>query len=250
MSKASIRYLSWSAFLLTSPAGVRILVDPFLSGSQHGPIAPSPLSASELGGVDLVLVTHAAKDHVGDAFEVLRAGSATFGASLDVRLLGAEAGVAAERMVSMVPNSPWRIGDCTVIPVAAVHISSARFADGHYLIGQPLCYFVRLGERNCVFHGGDTAISLDFQLYGQLYMPTVAIVGIGGLHQPGRQPVVELSPSEAAMLGGMLGAATIVPCHYLPDSGAADEFTAALPNVAPQAQAAVLGLGSTLELAE
>jgi L-ascorbate metabolism protein UlaG (beta-lactamase superfamily) len=48
----------------TSPAGVRVLVDPFLTGN---PSTPEDMRRPE---ADLIVVTHGHGDHVGDVVEV------------------------------------------------------------------------------------------------------------------------------------------------------------------------------------
>src|SRR5512143_3585329 len=57
-----IRFLGLAAFEITNTQGQVILIDPCL---DDNPV--SPLKASDLERVDLVLVTHLAVDHLGDA---------------------------------------------------------------------------------------------------------------------------------------------------------------------------------------
>lgn len=248
-SRATIEYLSWSAFLLTSPEGVRVLIDPWISGSPESNVPAAKRSVAELAeGVDLMLLTHAANDHRGQAFAILSAGQAILGASIDVRILAAEAGIAAHRMVSMVPNSPYVIRDVTVIPVEAKHLSSSQLANGQWLIGQPLSYFVQFTGSGCVFHSGDTAISLDLGLYAELYKPTVGLLAIGGLIHGTRQPVIEMSPKEAALTARMMSLRAVVPCHYAPDERLQSEFVECVRQHAPGAEPVVLAPGASYDI--
>ena len=59
-----IRFLGVAAFEITSSSGSVTLVDPYLNN------AVSPLRTSDLNRVDLVLVTHGAPDHLGNAVEI------------------------------------------------------------------------------------------------------------------------------------------------------------------------------------
>ena len=63
----SIRFLGTAAFLVTTTSGARVLIDPYLDGN---PV--SPIRVADLEEPDLLLVTHAAIDHLGDAEAILR----------------------------------------------------------------------------------------------------------------------------------------------------------------------------------
>ena len=267
-NRVLIQYIGWSGFLLNSPQGVRVLVDPFLVGSTRGPIPPSPFAIDQLHDVDLVLVTHNGWDHLGQSFDIIRDGGALLGAGQEILMLAKEYGrlfdhqraeyragfLRPDRLLGMVPGTAWKLKDVTVIPVRALHSSSVTLADGRTVIGNPLSYFIRLGEQHCVFHGGDTAIMMDHKLYGDLYRPQTAIVTIGGV--PDRNPTwnlggnlhVHLPPNEAAMMVRFLGATRAIPCHYLEGTGAETEFVAALKKEAPAADPAVMTPGEVLLL--
>ena len=58
----SIRFLGIAAFEITNSQDQVILIDPFL---DDNPV--SPVKVADLERVDLVLVTHLADDHLGDA---------------------------------------------------------------------------------------------------------------------------------------------------------------------------------------
>jgi L-ascorbate metabolism protein UlaG (beta-lactamase superfamily) len=246
----TLEYLSWSSFRLVSDEGVRIVIDPFIKGSPASGIPPATESRESISDADLMLVTHAAKDHLGQAFELLHMGEAILGASLDVRLLAASDGIAQERMVSMVPNSPFVMKDVTVIPTLSKHISSAIHENGQWIFGMPLSFFIQFAGGQCVFHAGDTAISLDLGLYGDLYRPTVGLFGIGGQIHPGRQAVVEMSPKEAAISARMMGAAVAIPCHFAPDDELELSFQNAVAEHAPGVRATILRVGDSIELSD
>jgi L-ascorbate metabolism protein UlaG (beta-lactamase superfamily) len=61
----TLRYLGWSAFEMTLEDGRRLLLDPLLDGVAEEGVPPSPAKLEEFDGVDAVLVTHIATDHVG-----------------------------------------------------------------------------------------------------------------------------------------------------------------------------------------
>ena len=64
--KTELLWLGQAGFVIKSPGGKTIVVDPWISG---GPKAPAQFKGNlgALGKVDLLLVTHAHADHIGDA---------------------------------------------------------------------------------------------------------------------------------------------------------------------------------------
>ena len=65
-AKAEIEWLGQAGFRIRTPGGKLILIDPWISG---GPKAPAKYKGNleALGKIDLLLVTHAHVDHIGDA---------------------------------------------------------------------------------------------------------------------------------------------------------------------------------------
>src|ERR687891_2252776 len=66
-----ITWLGHGTFLLTTPGGKRILIDPWLSTNPA-----CPASHKKIDTLDLILVTHGHFDHVEDAVAVARAANA------------------------------------------------------------------------------------------------------------------------------------------------------------------------------
>src|SRR3989344_2913613 len=66
----TVQWLGHAAFKLTSVSGKVILIDPYLTQNPKAPEKYKDLTA--LGKVDLILVTHAHADHVGDAPELAK----------------------------------------------------------------------------------------------------------------------------------------------------------------------------------
>jgi L-ascorbate metabolism protein UlaG (beta-lactamase superfamily) len=64
--KTELLWLGQASFRIKSPGGKIIVIDPWVTG---GPKAPAPYKTdlAALGKVDVLLVTHAHVDHIGDA---------------------------------------------------------------------------------------------------------------------------------------------------------------------------------------
>lgn len=66
-SLTRIRFLGVAAYEVITRDGRRILLDPFLNGNPA-----SPVKAEDFDQVDLIIVTHAAMDHLGDTDIIAR----------------------------------------------------------------------------------------------------------------------------------------------------------------------------------
>ena len=62
-----VTWLGHATFLLTSPQGLRVLVDPFLTNNPSCPAA-----SKRVGPIDVMLITHGHSDHCEDAVAIGR----------------------------------------------------------------------------------------------------------------------------------------------------------------------------------
>ncbi len=235
-----IRYFGWTAFELVTEKGTRVLVDPMLAGNSEYGIAPSPAPLEYFDGVQLVLVTHTAADHVGQAFEIMQRSKAYLVCDGATRFRAAEeAGISEKRIYPMVSGIQYEFGEVAVKALPAQHVSVARTRTGH-ISSQPLSYLISLSTGEKVFFAGDTSIHGDLKLYGELYRPQVAMLGVGGVEIKG-QSATELYPYEAALAAKWLGVKLAIPMHYRLKEG--DEFIAELQKQAPAVKGLVMKPG-------
>jgi len=226
----NIRYLGWTAVEITTQQGTRILLDPMLEGRPEDGIAPSPVPAKDLYGVDFILVTHAAGDHVGQTFDIMQHSDAILVCDAATKILADEAGgIPEERMYRMVSGVQFAFDDFTVKALPARHLSLGKTKDG-FVSAQPLSYIIGASSGERIFFGGDTSIHSDIKLYGELYRPHVAMLGVGGVDVHG-QSLTELYPNEAALAAKWLNVSVAIPMHYRFDEG--DAFVSELRKQAP-----------------
>lgn len=218
-----LRYLGFSGFEIVSPGGYRIVVDPFLSGSTDHGIPPSPVPLDELAGTDLILVSHGAFDHLGQAVEIARAGSAILGCGPDVRLHALARGLPEERIAYLLSGCTLAIEGQVKIKALDVRHISLFESEGRWLSGQPLSFMIQPAGGPTIYHTGDTSLFSDLKLFGELHRPEVALICVGGVRSHGFE-IIPLPPDEAALAVEWLRARVAVPMHYRPDSDAPDRF--------------------------
>jgi L-ascorbate metabolism protein UlaG (beta-lactamase superfamily) len=242
-----LRFLGVASFEATGPFG-RVLFDPFLTGNPVAPVGPDELAAP-----DVIVVSHAAYDHMADAGPIARRTGAPVICGADVAELLAEQGVPASQLRPTIWGIRIQVGPLVIAPVECHHWSSARLADGRIVTGTPLGFVVTVAPDCRIYHYGDSAIFSDLRLIGELHQPTVGLLGCTqpwSLVGPGAGQVLtgEMSPREAALAAEMLGVSLAVACHY-EDPGHPDVtgFCAAVgqADTTGQRQALALAPGQT-----
>jgi len=73
-------------------------------------------------------------------------------------------------------------------------------------LGEPVGFVLELENGYRLYHAGDTAVTSDMRLTGELYRPDLAMLPIGGHYTMG--------PREAAQAVELLGVKDVVPIHY------------------------------------
>lgn len=188
-----LTFLGHSAFLL-SDGGCTIAIDPFLTGN--------PLASMKAGDVQCthVALTHGHEDHFGDTVEIARANGATVIAAFEITNYVVEQG--HEQVEPGNPGGRIDLGEGRWVAFTqAFHSSSIG---GRYM-GMPCGLMLHVGGTT-VYHAGDTGLFGDMKLLGELYAPSVAILPVGDRFTMG--------PEHASMAADLVGASTVVPCHY------------------------------------
>jgi len=195
----SITWLGHATFLLVSPAGKRIVFDPWMTGNPT-----SPESAKKLGTLDLLLITHGHNDHTGDAVALGRSSGARVVAPFELAVWLGKKGL--QNVTGMNPGGTLSVLDLSITMVPALHSSSVE-DDGQVIYtGVATGYVVTFENRQTIYFAGDTAIFGDMKLIGEMYKPDIAFLPIGDLYTMG--------PEQAARASELLGVRQIVPMHY------------------------------------
>ena len=218
----SIRFLGTAAFEITTAEGKRVLIDPYL---DENPV--SPLKVADLDHLDLLLVTHAAYDHLGDAEAILRRfPDLPLICGADVRGYLMYRGIDGDRLRAI----PWGMNveeaGVRIRPVESRHWSYIQTEDNtpggmRAFSSIPLGFIVYAGEGQRIYHSGDTSIFSDLKLICELYQPTVGLINVGvprdhrgAAHGVPVYLTGEMDAREAAMACRWLGVRYAVPCHH------------------------------------
>jgi L-ascorbate metabolism protein UlaG (beta-lactamase superfamily) len=222
MNKAPrLRFFGVAAYELVHTNGAHILVDPFLDDSPGNPV-PS----KDLEQVDLIIVSHAAVDHLGDTESIARKHRCPIICGGEVKAFLVVRGIPAEQIRATTWGIKVRVANVDVQPVECHHWSQIKMPDGTFASGVPMAFVIDLGSGQRFYHYGDTALFSDMKLQAELYAPTIGALGIANpleiLHRfnmPGEMLTGEMSPREGILAAQWLKLKTILPCHYInPDT--------------------------------
>lgn len=219
-----IRFLGIATFEITNSQGQVILIDPCLSDNPA-----CPVHVDDLQRIDLVLVTHLASDHLGDAAAISKKFQCPVvcGPEVAVFLVQQGADPALMRTLSWGGQSNPR--GIRVRAVECHHTSFRKAPNGEYLSGQPLGFILYPDPGVRIYHSGDSAIFSDLKLIGELYKPNIGLITaceleIEFLQKFGLQDHIgnEMNGDEGALAALWLGVEYAIICHYLSPDGHED----------------------------
>lgn len=236
-----IRYFATSAFEVLTEGGLRVVIDPCITGWNGKNV--SPVSLEDVADIDLILVSHVAPDHFGDTLELMRRGQAEVVCDPAAHYILIDAGIAPERVHVTAWGMVRQFGGLLVRCVESKHVSCTTYKGG-FVTGLPNGYMLTTETGRTMYHPGDTAIFSDLKLFAQLYKPEIGMLPIGGF--PGLP--AEMNSTEAAMVANWMGLSVVLPTHYEIGSNEPERFVRTMKREAPFADVVVLQPGEWVTL--
>ena len=175
--------------------GTHLLFDPFIS--------PNELAKDiDLDNVkaDYILISHGHEDHVADAESIAKRTGATIVSNYEIVSWFGSKGLANGHPMNH--GGSWKFDFGTVKYVNAVH--SSVLPDGSYG-GNPGGFIIKLDNKT-IYYAGDTALTYDMKLIGELEKVDLAFLPVGDNFTMGVK--------DAVIAAGFIQCNNIVPMHY------------------------------------
>ena len=221
---AKITFYGHSAFLVELD-GKKILIDPYLSNPL------SPVKPEDVKDVDLVVLTHGHGDHLGDAITILKNNkNAKIVAIYELaNYVGEQIGDPGRAIGGNI-GGPMLVDDLKIALTPATHSSPYGAPTGVVIIG----------KEATIYHAGDTGVTMDMKLIGELYKPDIALLPIGGHFT--------MDPVEAAKAVELIKPKVAIPMHWgtFPVLyGKPEEFKKLVEEKTPETKVIILQPGET-----
>jgi L-ascorbate metabolism protein UlaG (beta-lactamase superfamily) len=214
MDEIRLQWLGQSAVKITTTTGKVILIDPYITKNPKTPEKLKDLNA--LGKIDLVLITHAHGDHVGDGPTLAKMHKAPLYAPpgfndtlVALGELPKELSPRFNKGGTITPLGP----DIKITMTHAEHSSEFKWTNPEtgkmevHVGGEPAGFIIELENGFKIYHMGDTGLFGDMAFIGEYYKPDLFLMPIGGRFV--------MDPKDAAYATNhYLKPAFVVPIHY------------------------------------
>ena len=197
-SGVGITYLGQSTFRFVTPESKTVLIDPLVASN---PLCPP--HEREVREVDLILITHAHWDHLGDVLAIARELSPTVVTIVELGKWLSRQGLTNVEIMNI--GGIVQFEGVTITMTPAAHSSSLEDEPDTY-VGLAAGFVLEFSDGTRVYHAGDTAAFAGMRLIHEVHQPELAMLPIGDHHTMG--------PVEAAFATRLLNVDRVIPMHY------------------------------------
>lgn len=171
-----ISWLGHATFHITTPEGVNVLVDAWV---DTNPSCPSDWKQRARTNLDAIFVTHGHADHINDLIALATDTGAKVVCQYDLTPWLLRHGIAEDKIVGFNKGGTVTVAGIAATMTAAQH-SSSFTEDGTMLpMGDAAGYVLRFSNEFTIYVSGDTCVTYDMLIIGDLYQPDLAILPIG-----------------------------------------------------------------------
>jgi L-ascorbate metabolism protein UlaG (beta-lactamase superfamily) len=230
-AKTELLWFGQAGFRIKTPGGKTIVIDPWLTGGPKTP-APYKTDLSALGKVDLLLVTHAHVDHIGDAPTLAKLNNTVLYGPADMITPLITLGVVPAELTHRFNKSG------SVKPLPGIKVTAVQAEHSSLLVwknpttekmeshpaGEAVGYIIELENGFKIWHMGDTGLFGDMKFISERYKPDVVLMPIGGNFT--------MDPDDAAFAARQwIKSKMVIPIHYNSNplaKGTLEEFQKAM----------------------
>lgn len=190
-----LTYYGHSTFAVDAD-GIKLVIDPFLA--PNNPLAPVGPDALE---ADFILITHGHGDHMADAVSLAKRTGALVISNFEIISWLETKGVTNGHGMNTGGGYSFPFGR---VKMTIAHHSST-LPDGTPA-GNPVGYLIHFNDGTDIYFAGDTALTYDMRLIGDMGGVDLAVLPIGDNFTMG--------PDDAVLAAQFVQAKHVIPIHY------------------------------------
>ena len=190
-----------------TPGGKIIFIDPWLKGNPD-----APFGIADVDKADLILISGAHGDNMGNAIELAQKTGALVIATAELAAWMRSQGL-GKQAYAMMQSGLYHRDGISVKMVQAVHTAGIKIPDqaARGYGGESVGYIITFENGLRLYFSGDTGLFGDMKLFGELFKPHVAILSTWGRFM--------MEPEDGALATKFLmtdnpNLKTIIPAHH------------------------------------
>lgn len=209
-------WLGHASFFLRT-GGKNILIDPHFNGIYHyRRYSANPVEPASFADIDYILLSHDHADHCDPAsLQIILKNNpgATILAGEGMKDLLESFLPSPVRILTASWYEKYPLTDIEIYFVPSRHYSKRIFHPfnsslwGGFVIG-------RNGGRGPIYFAGDSGYAPVFRQVGELYKPSVSLIGVGASSPSWFMKANHTDPGQALQAFKDTGASTFIPMHY------------------------------------
>lgn len=199
----TISWLGHATFHIETPEQKRVLIDAWV---DTNPSCPEAWKSKAREDLDAIFLTHGHFDHINDLVAIATSTGATIVCQYDLTPWLQEKGIAEDKIVGYNKGGTVEVAGIKATMTTAHH-SSTLYEDGKIIpMGDPAGYVLRFSNNFTVYVAGDTCVTYDMLVIGDLYQPELSILPIGDWFT--------MDPRQAAYALKLLRSRYAIGCHW------------------------------------
>lgn len=199
----TITWLGHGTFHIVTPEGRKVLIDAWVDSN---PACPDKLKQQARDDLSAIFITHGHFDHVGDLAALAKDTGAQIVCQFDLATWLGSLGVAEDKILGFNKGGTVEVAGIKATMTNAHHSSTTTVNGQIVPLGTPAGYVLRFSNGFTVYHTGDTSVTYDMLIMGDLYQPDVAILPIGDFYT--------MDPRQAAYALKLIRPKYAIPEHY------------------------------------